>query len=146
MGLFNRKKKDEPQVAAAAVPAFEPLDEPFKVINCATSVSLDGQKHTMESDGSVRFYSGVVSIYAVSSANQAKNMLRPMFVPNIAPQETFRYPYSEISRAYFVRKVTAKLEFSDGKYAFVIMMKADDRERFTALFAEHGVTVEPFSK
>ena len=145
MGLFSRNKKEAPQ-SAETTPAFEPLDGPYAEICCAVSVSLDGKTHNIESDGSIRFYDGVVSVYAISARNQAKNLLRPVIVPNIAPVETLRYPYSEISRVFFARKITAKVEFSDGKYAFFVIMNGGDRDRFTALFTGHGVAVEPFKK
>lgn len=143
MGLFGRKKNDE--AAKTAAPVFEPINGPFKVINCGVSVSLDGQNRPLESDGAIRFYDEVVSVYSLSAAGQAKNLFRPVFVPSAPPVETLRYAYSEVSRAYFTRKVSARVDFKDGKYAFFVIMKGDDRERFTALFAEHGVTVEPFT-
>lgn len=145
MGLFNRNKKEEPQSAETA-PVFEPLDGSYTELRCAVTVSLDGKKFPIESDGSIRFYDGVVSVYAINAGNQTRNLLRPAFVPNIAPVETLRYSYSEISRVFFAKKITAKVEFNDGRFAFFVIMNAGDRERFTALFTEHGVAVEAFKK
>ncbi len=141
MGLFGKKKNNDAPNNAAA-PEVAPLTGSYEEISCQVSVSHDGKKHTIESDGSIRFYDELVSIYACPPKNLAKEMLIGSFgIKN--PVEALRYPYSAISRVFFARKITAKVEFTDGKYAYLIMMNGAVRDRFTALFAAHGITVLP---
>ena len=144
MGLFDKKAASQP----AAVNEPAPPSVPFEEIGCIVCVSLDGKKHSLESEGFVRFYENEMSVSAPGDLVTGGKSFFKVFVfglPDRSMVEHLRFPYTEISRAYFPAKRYIRLELKDGRYAF-LLLNGKKRDEMISKFASHGITVEPFSK
>ncbi len=114
---------------------------PFTDVLCSVSVSLDGQKHTIEMAGVARFYENEL---ALGMNNMAQSFL--LGSAFAATDEKLRFAYTDISRVYYARKNgrTVRINLNDGRYAFLITTKSAG-EQVAELFAAHGITIEPFA-
>ena len=142
MGIFSKKKE-------APVSTVTEVDErgPFREVRCSVTVSSDGRTHPVESDGFIRFYPDEVSVYGpaenpASAKNLAKGMLFGALASSPRIVELLRLPYAEIARLSFPRKITARMDLRDGRYAYFVLL-GSKREEFVGNFAAHGVTVAP---
>lgn len=140
MGFFGRKKADVPQEPQT------PLTEPegaFVEVACLVCVSIDARRHSFESDGYVRFYQNEMAIYAPPVRGAARDaMFRPA---GDTPILQMCFPYAEISRIFFPRKITARIELQNGRYAFLVF-SGNSREVFTDQLSERGIAYEPPKK
>ena len=148
MGIFNKKKLEVPEnVATDALELIEPYSE---IDQFMAAVSLDGAKHSIESEGSVRFYQNGAAVFSEGS-DFAKNMTKQMLFGSLLTTkkltEQMRFLYTDVSRAYFVKKGTIRLELNDGRYAFFIFrgLYKSSMDAVCSQLAVHGVNVEPFA-
>ena len=123
-----------------------PSDEngTYTEVGCVVATSKENGKHTVETNGVVRFYENEMAIGAVGTAQA---ML--IGAAYTAPTEKMRFAYSEIARVYYSKKNerTVQIDLADGRYVcctFAALANVN-RDQFTDQLYAHGFTVEPFA-
>ncbi len=142
MGLF--KKNNSPASADADHPA--PPEGSYEEIGCVVTVSKDGKTFPLEAEGSVRFYEDEMTICGPDGTPGPKGVLKVLardMLIGIAPARRvqLRFLYTDVSRAFFQRKRTMRIELKDGRFAFIIAA-GKAREAIVEKLAVHGIQAE----
>ena len=144
MGLFGKKKNEPLQNAE---PAQNTVTGPVELggfleeISCTVAVSKDEKRHTLETQGKAKFYENGMTVCAQGVKGLIKDaVLLPAFLSS-DPTEQMRYAYTDITRFSYPRKITARIDYRDGRFAFFVLRKGDI-DRFTNALAAHGISVE----
>ena len=143
IGVKNGKAALGAEDADPYHPAEAPAaEEPYTDLVCALSVSEDGHKFNLQSEGVARFYETELAL-------GMKSFGRMVLVGSVftAPEEKLRCPYGDIVRAYWTKKNerTVRFDFADGRAAVVVLNRGN-RDQFVTLLNAHGVAVEPFAQ
>lgn|GEM_PF-3714397 len=142
MSLFSRKKAVFNQGANNDVPI--PTGQ-YDEMDCVVSVSQDGQRHSLEAEGIVRFYDDQIIVFAKGMGAAFKEAMIGGLISPVKHKEQIRFAYTDISRAFFPKKRTARIELNDGRYVFFVL-NFMNLDRFTALLSNHRIAYEPFEK
>ncbi len=112
----------------------------FTDVVCSVSVSEDGQRHTIETAGVVRFYAHEL---VLGTNSMASTILLGAALTKTS--EKMRFAYSDIAKVYEARKNgrTVRIDLRDGRYAFLILTNSA-REELAMLFGQRGIRIEPF--
>ena len=144
MGLFGKKKAEaKPDTTPAQEVTIEPVElgEFLEEISCTVAVSKDEKRHTLETQGKAKFYENGMTVCAQGVKGFIKDaVFLPAFMSS-DPTEQMRYAYTDITRFSYPRKITARIDYRDGRFAFFVLRKGDI-ERFTNALAAHGISVE----
>lgn len=146
MSLFKKKTADAPQAEAKEQEMIELFGQHEELKGFSTAVSTDGVRHTLESEGAVRFYENGMIVFNEDKKEMLKKALyKPSFLPTKL-SEQMRFLYSDVQRAYHIKKGTIRIELIGGSYAYFIffVLNKAAKEAFCGRLAMHSITVEPF--
>ncbi len=136
MSILNRYKP----VLAQPDDGLGTFDE-FELV---VSVSKDGNRHTLETEGAVRLYANDMIVFARGASGVMTDMLiRIPFTARKYPEQ-MRFHYSDIVRAYFPKKRTFRIDLADGRYVFFIL-NVFNLDNFINLIRAHGINYEPYA-
>ena len=124
-------------------PAETPAAESdYTDVVCVVSVSEDGKKFNMQSEGVARFYDDELAL-------GMKSFGRMVLVGSVftSPEEKLRCPYGDVVRARWTKKNerAVRFDFADGRAASIVLNRGN-KDQFVTLLTYHGVTIEPFAQ
>ena len=144
--LFGKAAEDpyHPAQTAERAPGTIQNDGegPFTDVVCVVSVSEDGKRFGMQTEGLARFYENEL---ALGSASLAKTML--LGSAFASSEERMRFAYSDVARASFTKKNerTVRIDLQDGR-AGCLVLNRGNKQQLLDLLQAHGIEVEPFTQ